>query len=480
MASLQYKGVNLSGLEFGNGYRAFYDYANPGREHFDYWGQDVGANIVRIPFKWERLQSEAGGALNQQYLNFLKEAVNNANANGMTAILDLHNYAEYHGQKLTNSTALSDVWTKLGNEFSGNDSVWLNLMNEPYNISAQSWANISQDVVNALRGQGIDNKILLSGTEWSGAHSWINSGNAAAYANFVDPLDNYAFDVHQYLDQWSSGMNGLAVQGAGTNSLIAITQWAEANGHQLFLGEIGAANPNIAGQQYALSELNNLFTYMESHSGAWLGWTLWGAGPWWPDNYHFNINPQNLNSADPIDSPIIQNILDWFVTAPDNQQSGGNNPPSNDDPIPDHDIFVFDASAHRPGNHTNDVLYGSAGDDVFYGGIGADIIIGGSGINTFIYGSIMEGGDIIRDFKTGNGGDVLDISRLIEAYDPLNDDINDFIRLVEENNSTTVAVDANGHGRHFIALAMLQNTEDLSVQGMIDAGNIATSQPPVL
>lgn len=478
--SLQYKGVNLSGLEFGSGLVPWHNYAIPGVEHYNYWAQDVGANIVRLPFKWERLQSEAGGALNQQYLDFIKEAVNNATANGMTIILDLHNYAEYKGQRLSNSAALGDVWTKLATEFNGNDSVWLNLMNEPNNISAQSWADITQDVVNTLRSEGIDNKILLSGTEWSGAHSWIKSGNAEAYAGFTDPLNNYAFDVHQYLDTWSTGTHGQAAQGVGANSLIAITQWAEANGHQLFLGEIGAANPDVSGQEYALSELNDLFSYMEAHSEAWLGWTLWGAGPWWPENYHFNINPQNITAENPIDNQIIQNIMDWFALAPGNQGGGGNSNDPGGDLYPDADIFIFDISAHRPGSHANDVLYGGSGDDVFYGGIGADIITGGAGKNTFLYGSILEGGDIIKDFKTGSGGDILNISNLIEDYDPLTDNISGFIKLVERGGSTTVAVDVNGNGDHYIAVATLQGAQDLSVQNMLDAGNLVINQPVVL
>ncbi len=478
--SLQYKGINLSGLEFGSGYQPWHNYVPPGEEHYEYWGQDVGANIVRIPFTWERLQREEGGALDQQYLNFLKDAVNYATSNGMTAILDLHNYANYHGQRLSESEALADVWTKLGKEFNGNDSVWLNLMNEPNNISAQSWADITQDVVYAMRGEGIDNKLLLSGTAWSGAHSWISSGNAQAYENFVDPLENYAFDVHQYLDTYSTGTHGQAAQGIGATSLVAITQWAEANGHQLFLGEIGAANPNISGQEHALSELENLFTYMEAHSEAWLGWTLWGAGPWWGNSYHFNINPQNITSETPVDNQIIQNILDWFSTPGGNNASHNINHPSNSDPVPAHDIYSFDISAYRPGNQANDVLYGGAGDDVLYGGIGADLITGGGGKNTFLYGSILEGGDKITDFKAGSGGDILNISNLLESYDPLNDDINNFIKLVERNNSTTVAIDIDGNGDNYASLATLKGVHGLSVEGMIDDGNIVINQTVIL
>src|SRR5690606_27523875 len=108
---------------------------------------------------------------------YLKQSVSWAKENGMTIALDLHNYARYNGQ-VTDAGKLADVWGKLANEFGGDDSVWFNLMNEPYNVNANQWADITQQVVNELRAEGVDNKLLLSGTQWSGAHSWSSSGNA--------------------------------------------------------------------------------------------------------------------------------------------------------------------------------------------------------------------------------------------------------------------------------------------------------------
>ncbi|WP_279606661.1 hypothetical protein [Sphingobium yanoikuyae] len=56
-----------------------------------------------------------------------------------------------------------------------------------------------------IRAQKISNKLLIPGTAWTGAHNWVSSGNAAQAVKFVDPGKNYAFEVHQYLDAWSTG-----------------------------------------------------------------------------------------------------------------------------------------------------------------------------------------------------------------------------------------------------------------------------------
>ncbi len=339
--SIQYKGVNLSGLEFGSGNRIWVDYALPGKEHYDYWAKNVGSNIIRLPFTWERLQPQAGGALDKAYLSYLSDSVSFAKANGMTIILDMHNYARYNGQ-LTDAAKLSDVWNKLGDVFGGDKSVWFNLMNEPYNIPAQQWADISQKVVNDLRADGITNKILLSGTAWSGAHSWVSSGNAAAYANFKDPLNNFAFDVHQYLDADSSGFTGKAVPGAGSTRLVQVTEWAESKGFKLFLGETGAANDSLPGQEHANTEIEAMMKYMEAHSQAWIGWTLWGAGPWWGKDYCFYINPEGLGTSNVKHAHAISDMMEFMTPGapqqepqqPEPQQPPATQEPSDPEPTP--------------------------------------------------------------------------------------------------------------------------------------------------
>ena len=55
-----------------------------------------------------------------------------------------------------------------------------------------------------------------------------------------DPAHNFALQVHQYLDADSSGTHpGVVSPTIGFERLTAITQWAEAKGYRLFLGEVG-------------------------------------------------------------------------------------------------------------------------------------------------------------------------------------------------------------------------------------------------
>ena len=312
-AEVRYRGVNLSGLEFGNATGEFGTaYTVPDEGQFAYWGETVGATIVRIPFPWERLEPVPGGGFDEAYLALLQQAVGAARAHHMIVILDMHNYAAFGGRHLKDGNIpaqlFADTWRRLAEQVGDREGVWLGLMNEPHGIAPVKWAAYSQQAVTALREGGVTNRLLISGSAWSGAHSWRSSGNAAAFEGFDDPLNDFAFDVHQYLDANHSGTSGEAVSGAGGKVLRDITDWARSEGVSLFLGETGAASPQIEGQEHALEELSTMLDFMNDNDDVWLGWTLWGAGPWWPESYHFEINP----GPDGAHDPVIEKLLEYF------------------------------------------------------------------------------------------------------------------------------------------------------------------------
>ncbi len=106
-----------------------------------------------------------------------------------------------------------------------------------------------------------------------------------------------------------------------------------------------------------------------------------------------------------------------------------------------------------------DRISGDAGDDYIWGGAGADILTGGAGRDRFAYHSLIEGGDTITDFETGNRGDVIDLSVLMAKYNwPKGDPVaNGYVRFVQSGSDTQVQVDA-AHAGAFVTLATLSNT----------------------
>src|ERR1700685_1275378 len=98
LADIQYAGVNLSGAEFGvpNLPGTFgTDYTYPTQPEVDYF-MSKGMNIIRLPFRWERLQHTNNITLDATDLGRMNTFVSAATAKGVYVILEPHNFERYY------------------------------------------------------------------------------------------------------------------------------------------------------------------------------------------------------------------------------------------------------------------------------------------------------------------------------------------------------------------------------------------------
>jgi endoglucanase len=319
MASPLLLGVNLAGAEFGSNVPGVFgtDYTYPTHAEIDYYASK-GLGVIRLPFLWERMQRTEFGALDATELGRLNDVVNYATGKGLKIEIEPHDYGYGFGALIgsaqTPNSAFADFWSKLAQHFEANPNVIFGLMNEPHDQSASDWLGSANAAIAAIRGAGaVSQEILVPGSYWDGAWTWTSTDNAAVVGTGVqDPAHNFAFEVHQYLDSDGSGTHPGAVSATiGVERLTAITQWAEATGNHLFLGEVG-----VTTDQTSLTALDGMLTYMQQHTDAWQGATYWAGGPWW-GNYMFSIEPQNG-----VDKPQMAILVQHLASA-----TGPNPPP---------------------------------------------------------------------------------------------------------------------------------------------------------
>jgi endoglucanase len=311
-------GVNLSGAEFGSNVPGTFgtDYTYPTHAEIDYYA-GKGLTVIRLPFLWERLQRSEFGAFDAAELARLDDVVTYATSKGLKVDIDPHNYGKGFGALIgsaqTPNSAFADFWGKLAQHFAANPRVIFGLMNEPNEQSASTWLSSANAAIAAIRNTGATQEILVPGSYWDGAWTWTSTDNAAVVgAGVQDPAHNFAFEVHQYFDSDGSGTHPGAVSATiGVERLTAVTQWAEATGNRLFLGEVG-----VTTDQTSLTAFDGMLTYMQQHTDAWQGMTYWAGGPWW-GNYMFSIEPQNG-----ADKPQMTVLLQHLSSA-----STGSNPP---------------------------------------------------------------------------------------------------------------------------------------------------------
>jgi len=287
-------GVNRSGTEYacvqGNG---IFDGPNDQTSitAIKSWGP---VNAVRVPLNeacWNAESYVNSAYAGTTYINAIKSYVSLLNTNGIVAILDLHwTDGTYTGPSAGCSSAQATCqkpmpdaaqaipfWTSVANTFKGNDAVIFDLFNEPYasradnNNSAEGWqcwetgspcTGISypvagmQQMINAVRGAGANNVIMLGGEEYSNdLTSWLQYEP-------TDPDHNLVASWHSY------NFNTCSSQSCWTSQIAPVIASVP-----VVAGEIG--ENDCAG-----TYINPLTTWLESQKTSFLAWTWdnWSGG----------------------------------------------------------------------------------------------------------------------------------------------------------------------------------------------------------
>ncbi|WP_103665925.1 cellulase family glycosylhydrolase [Gracilimonas amylolytica] len=313
------KGVNLAGAEFGEGnlpgnYGS--DYIYPNEEEIDYF-TDKGMNVFRIGFRWERLQREQFAELHQTELSRMNSIVNYATAKGAYVLLNPHNYSRYYGEVVGQGgvprEAFADFWAKVAEVYKDNPYVMFGLVNEPHDMSTEVWRDNANAAIAAIRETGAENLITVPGNGWTGAHSWndnwYGTPNTEAMLEITDPIDNIAFEVHQYLDSNSSGASQTCVNSTiGAQRLEGFTEWLREHDKVGFLAEFGAASNSTCN-----AAITDMLEYLEDNKDVYMAWTWWAAGPWWGNSYFLSIEPYS-NGDDKPQMALLEPYLDGAVS----------------------------------------------------------------------------------------------------------------------------------------------------------------------
>lgn len=395
-------GVNLSGAEFGGSSGTYGKaYIYPSLKDIQTYA-DQGVDLIRLPFKWERMQPTLGGALDPAELGRLEKFLDNAQTAGVKVILDLHNYGRYDGHPIgdpaTTSAQFADFWSKLSSAVKDQPALaGYDLMNEPHDMGGASrWPTAAQAAVDAIRKVDTTHAIYVEGDGWATAATW-QKNNANLHIN--DPVNKIVYEAHAYFDHDNSGTYKgsydaeKATPDIGVDRLQPFVDWLHQTGSQGFIGEFSVPNTDPRW----LTVLDNFLTEMNADG---LSGTYWGAGPWWGKYPEALMNGSKAN-------PQLAVLLDHLDDPSSGGLPSGTQGTAGADTMngtAGHDVFYgLAGDDHLLGRDGDDVLAGGAGNDTIEGGKGADLMVGGTGDDYYLVDST---GDVVRE-AAGEGTDTV-------------------------------------------------------------------------
>jgi endoglucanase len=262
-----------------------------------------GFAVVRLPYRWERLQHSLFGNLDRAELGRMKTFVAAARARNMRVILSPHNFGRYRldGKETAIGTAgvpieaFADFSYKVAAAFVGNDAIYaLSLMNEPHDSNGM-WKQTAQAGLDAIREADRERLVLAPGDQWSEATKWRQYNN-----DFLlhDPSFRLMYEAHQYFDADHTGTYklGYMLSGAspdrGIEWVRPFVEWLKQHKLRGMVTEFGV--PNNDERWFDL--VQRLLVYLARQQ---IPWTYWANGPWW-GNYALSTEPKNG-----MDAPIM-------------------------------------------------------------------------------------------------------------------------------------------------------------------------------
>lgn len=127
------------------------------------------------------------------------------------------------------------------------------------------------------------------------------------------------------------------------------------------------------------------------------------------------------------------------------------------------------------GGAGNDTISSGNGNDILYGDAGTDTLTGGANADTFIFEALtaLSASDTITDFSTAQV-DKLNVSDILDLYNPLTDLISDFVRITDNGTHSFLSVDADGGANSFTQIAQLSSVTNIATGATATEGELQT------
>ncbi len=243
--------------------------------------KEAGFQSVRInlhPFRY--MDSANGYALNQNWLETLDWAVSNSIANGLQAILDLHEYNSMAENPDGNKERFISFWKQISNKYKdAPNSVVFEILNEPNKgLTPSLWNKYFKEALDVIRATNPQRTVIIGPAFWNSVDHLKelelpeNDRHLIVTVHYYKPM---AF-THQGA-AWAGYKDKLGVNWGSEEDMKAVrddfnkvSDWAKTHNRPIFLGEFGAYDK--APMESRLKYIGFVTRTAESFGWSWAYW----------------------------------------------------------------------------------------------------------------------------------------------------------------------------------------------------------------
>ncbi len=256
------------------------------------WIADAGFDTIRLP---ARFGSHWKGTIWPGFLARVDQVILQAQARGLTVILDLHHFEDLMSDPEAYTPIFTSIWSELADYFEGHDDrLIFELLNEPRDAVTTAQAiELYQTVLPIIRRKHPDRWIILGGGQMNSIDEMLKLPNfgprTALTFHYYDPV-RFSHQQSKWTKEYFPATHWGLTQEIDT--VKADLARAARSDVPIFLGEFGVVREADTGSRNAWIE-----TVRREAEDLGIGWCYWayraGFGvreftgyEWYPGLYH--------------------------------------------------------------------------------------------------------------------------------------------------------------------------------------------------
>ena len=215
--------------------------------------REAGFASVRLPVRWSAHAGDSAPyTIDADFAERVDWAVNQALANELNIIVNVHHYGEMDADPDKHLPRLVGLWRQIAERYQDRPvNLYFELLNEPHGeLSAEKWNAAIPEILAAVRATNPTRPVIIGPTQWNSIRGLNALELPASDRNLIVTVHYYEpFEFTHQGASWVDGAekwkgrtwNGDAAEKeAISQQLEKAAAWAKTHDRPIFLGEFGA------------------------------------------------------------------------------------------------------------------------------------------------------------------------------------------------------------------------------------------------